>query len=138
MKDYIFKEIVNLPSSKESMGKIEPILMQVQTIADIPEDRFYNLLISVTEAVNNAIMHGNGFDSSKTVTVTLTATEDYVEIEVQDEGSGFDPDMVADPREPENLLKASGRGIFIIKSLIEQVSFENNEIGTKVSMKFTI
>jgi serine/threonine-protein kinase RsbW len=57
---------------------------------------------------------------------------------VQDEGSGFDPDMVADPREPENLLKASGRGIFIIKSLIEQVSFENNEIGTKVSMKFTI
>lgn len=120
------------------MGKIEPILMQVQTIADIPEDRFYNLLISVTEAVNNAIMHGNNFDPDKTVTVGLTATEDFVEIEVQDEGSGFDPNLVADPREPENLLKSSGRGIFIIKSLLDEVIFEKNEIGTKVTMKFVI
>ncbi len=138
MNDYIFKEIVNLPSNKESMGKIEPILMQVQTIADIPEDRFYNLLISVTEAVNNAIMHGNKFDPLKNVTVSLTATEDFVEIEVQDEGSGFDPDTVADPREPENLLKSSGRGIFIIKSLLDDVTFEKNDIGTKVTMKFII
>ncbi len=138
MKDYIFKEIVNLPSKKESMGKIEPILMQVQTIADIPEDRFYNLLISVTEAVNNAIMHGNKFDAEKTVVVSLLATEDFVEIEVQDEGDGFNPDEVADPREPENLLKSSGRGIFIIKSLLDEVLFEKNEIGTKVTMKFVI
>ncbi len=138
MNDYIFKEIVNLPSKKESMGKIEPILMQVQTIADIPEDRFYNLLISVTEAVNNAIMHGNKFDAEKTVVVSLLATEDFVEIEVQDEGDGFNPDKVADPREPENLLKSSGRGIFIIKSLLDEVLFEKNEIGTKVTMKFII
>ncbi len=138
MNDYIFKEIVNLPSKKESMGKIEPILMQVQTIADIPEDRFYNLLISVTEAVNNAIMHGNKFDAEKTVVVSLLATEDFVEIEVQDEGDGFNPDEVADPREPENLLKSSGRGIFIIKSLLDEVLFEKNEIGTKVTMKFII
>ncbi len=138
MKDYIFKEIVNLPSTKDSMGKIEPILIQVQTIVDIPDDRFYNLLISVTEAVNNAIMHGNKFDSNKTVTVVLAATEDFVEIEIQDEGSGFDPDLVADPREPENLLKSNGRGIFIIKTLLDDVTFEKNEIGTKVSMKFTV
>ncbi len=138
MKDYIFKEIVNLPSTKESMGKIEPVLIQLQTIVDIPDDRFYNLLISVTEAVNNAIMHGNKFDPNKTVTVVLAATEDFVEIEIQDEGSGFNPDLVEDPRKPENLLKSNGRGIFIIKTLLDDVTFEKNEIGTKVSMKFTV
>jgi serine/threonine-protein kinase RsbW len=97
------------------------------------EDRD-SLAIAVTEIVGNAISHGNKKDRNKKVTIDFEYQNDAITVSIQDEGAGFNEDEIANPLEPENLLKESGRGIFIVKALMDSVDFSRTEQGTKVRL----
>ena len=81
------------------------------------------MAIAVTELVNNAIKHGNREEHDKKVTVALRLRESEIEASIADEGLGFDPDNLPDPLAEENLLKEIGRGIFIVKSLMDEFEY---------------
>ena len=79
--------------------------------------------MAVREAVTNAVIHGNRQDENKTVDVTLKSTAEAVEISVHDQGPGFNPEEIPDPTAHENILKASGRGIFFMRSFMDEVDW---------------
>jgi len=102
--------------------------------AGISEDDEVDLMISVMEAVNNAIQHGNKEDVSKQVHVKIETEPGMLVCYVRDEGPGFNPERVPDPLSPDNLLNPSGRGILMMREFMDQVEFSANEAGTSVRM----
>lgn len=138
MEKILYTRSISFISEKASMSKLEPILCELKQMINIPDERFYNLLISVTEAFNNAIVHGNKLDSEKYVNVDIHTTSNDLFISIKDEGAGFNPDTLPDPREPENLTKDNGRGVFIIKALIDEVTYDFSQGGTLILMRFNI
>jgi serine/threonine-protein kinase RsbW len=91
-------------------------------------------MIAVTEAVNNAIVHGNRNDTSKNVKLTLELLDHSIKFRVEDEGKGFDYHDLPDPTAPENLIKPGGRGIFLMKNLCDEVAFKKK--GKVVELDF--
>ena len=91
--------------------------------------------MAVREAVTNAVLHGNRQDEAKTVEVTFTTSPEAIEITVRDMGEGFNPDNVPDPTDASNLLKTSGRGIFFMRTFMDEVEWSHHpEGGTLVRM----
>lgn len=91
--------------------------------------------MAVREAVTNAMVHGNNEDEAKTVELTLNCMGHELEIEVKDQGDGFDPTSVPDPTDPANILKTSGRGIFLMRTFMDDVQWSMRpEGGTTVRM----
>jgi len=126
------------PSERKSIKLVEPIINDLKQKLNIPDEKFYNILISVTEAVNNAIIHGNKCSNSKKVLFNIIFENNIIKIIVQDEGLGFEPEKIADPRHPDNLFKTGGRGVFLIKELTDKSEFTSTESGTKISMDFIL
>lgn len=125
----------NLASDKTAMSKIEPVLIKFKREFAVPDEKYYNIMIAVSEAVNNALNHGNKLDPAKKVFFDLIATAQKITITVRDEGEGFDPNEVADCTDPENLLKSSGRGVYLIRELMHDVDFTYHN-GTEVVMTY--
>jgi serine/threonine-protein kinase RsbW len=125
-----------LTSEVSNLIQIEKLIDSVCENCHISEDNYGNILIALTEAVNNAIVHGNKEDTSKKVTLTYEVTNNEVSFVVKDEGCGFDINQVPDPTLPENINKLSGRGVFLMNSLADEVLFEEN--GTIVILRFCI
>lgn len=138
MEEYNFCKVVIFRSEKASMTKIEPLMYDLKKKYAIPDDRFYNLLIALTEAFNNAIIHGNKLNPEKIVELEIYCNSRELRIRVKDEGEGFDLSSIEDPRNPENLLKESGRGIFLIKSLIDEANFYPTNDGTTIELLFRL
>ena len=135
MKNLLLHISKEIPSVKNAVHIIEPYLFEIPKYILISDEQFYNIMICVTEAVNNAIVHGNKCQEEKNVLFELKLSEDILEIEVHDHGSGFDPDSVDDPRDPENLFKSHGRGIFIMKNLMDEVEYKSNSEGSKLFLR---
>jgi serine/threonine-protein kinase RsbW len=114
--------------------KVEPFLQQINKVARLDDGTFYRLLVAGTEAVNNAILHGCKSDPKKTVHVACILGKDELVFRVRDQGKGFKPEDVPDPLEEKNLLKTSGRGIFLMRSLMDKVSFKVTRDGTEVEL----
>lgn len=117
------KDCIVIPSSQEYLVEVDAFLEERLREAGMNESDLADVAISVSEAVNNAIFHGNKCDLKKRITVRVKVDGRGVEVEVQDQGSGFDPTEIASPVEGDNVLKQVGRGIFIIKSLMDRVDF---------------
>jgi len=101
----------------------------------VGEQAAFGIEMAVREAITNAVVHGNKEDETKTIELTFNCLEHALEIEVKDQGEGFDPAGVPDPTEAENILKTSGRGIFLIRSFMDDVQwFARPEGGTTVRM----
>ena len=132
MKDTLLK----LPSRPTSISEVEKFVQTLASNFDVNKEKFPNILISLTEAVNNAIMHGNHGDESKYVNIKLKRTERGLSLKVSDEGNGFNHRQLNDPTAPENLECCGGRGVFLIKQLSDRVRFYNN--GSTVEMHFHI
>ena len=96
-----------------------------------PDDRD-NVVIAATEAISNAIIHGNRNNPNKKVSIVVKGFRNRIEIHVKDEGIGFEPKKLANPLAPENLLRESGRGIFILKSLMDKVDYHFSKNGTEI------
>jgi serine/threonine-protein kinase RsbW len=123
-----------LESEIDSLAKVETIVDELKEQFQIPDDIYGNILVAITEAVNNAIRHGNKLDPSKKVDFSFEYTEKEYLFKIQDKGTGFDPESIPDPTLPENLDKPDGRGIFIMKNLSDELSFEDE--GRRVEVSF--
>jgi serine/threonine-protein kinase RsbW len=103
---------------------IESFIDNAKEKFHLEDDIYGNIIIAVTEAVNNAIKHGNSGDRLKNVFLSLTLEDSIIKFVVKDEGRGFDFDNLPDPTSPENLEKPGGRGIFLMKHLSDEVRFK--------------
>jgi len=124
---------------KSDPGKITEVEFFVKRFAKalkINENIYPNILISVTEAVNNAIIHGNQKNEDKEVRIGLLKENGTLTIQVSDQGEGFDPQNIPDPTLEENLEKLGGRGVFLIQQLTDIVSYRDN--GRTVEMQFNL
>lgn len=123
-----------IPSITENIRIIESFIDNAKERFQLDDDIYGNIMIAVTESVNNAIMHGNKNDKNKNVTLSLTLNQNVIHFTIVDEGIGFDFQNLPDPTSPENLDKPSGRGVFLMKHLSDEVSFRNN--GSVVELSF--
>jgi len=128
--------MLQLSSNPRNVSQVEAFLENVIQDYKISPDRYGNILISLTEAVNNAIIHGNRKDESKSVKIHCERRTRGLSFRVSDEGRGFDYRNLPDPTAPENLLKLGGRGVFLIRQLSDRVRFFNN--GSTVEIHFNI
>lgn len=130
------KLVIN--SDIKNISEVEKLIDTVCEDLNISEDIYGNILIAVTEAVNNAIIHGNKNNIELNATIEVTQNNNKAEIvfTVSDEGKGFDFTNLPDPTAPENIEKPDGRGIFLMKNLSDNVEFFNN--GSKVSITFVV
>lgn len=125
-----------ISSNPNNILKVENYLRTVQQDMKIDDGKFPDILVSLTEAVNNAILHGNKADESKEVVIDMIEESKGVAISVSDEGNGFDPDDVPDPTAPDNIECCGGRGVYIMSALADKISFKNN--GSTVKMFFKL
>ncbi|RYU78605.1 ATP-binding protein [Hymenobacter persicinus] len=125
---------IQVPSLVENIRVVESFIDNSKETFHIEDDIYGNIMVAVTEAVNNAIRHGNKFDKDKNVYLSLYVNKDRVKFEVEDEGDGFDYDNLLDPTAPENLENPGGRGIFLIRHLADEVEF--NKDGRNVQLTF--
>lgn len=132
---YVLVDELSIPSDFSNIVKVESLVDQVCDRLKIKEDYYGNVLIAVTEAVNNAIEHGNKGNSSVNVDLFVGDKETDFCFKVSDHGDGFDYKNLPDPTAPENLEKENGRGIFLMRSLAEAVEFDNE--GRSVSIYFS-
>ena len=128
--------MLKLRSNPENILEVEQFVMDLMSKYEIRSDLHPNILISLTEAVNNAIRHGNEEDESKIVSVDLKKNNGILHFRICDEGKGFDPNQVPDPTCPENIQKVGGRGVFIMQQLCDRMSYKSN--GSIVELEFKL
>jgi len=123
-----------LESSLDSVNQAEKSAEQFASKAGFDGDNCQTIGMAVREAVVNAILHGNAYDHAKRVTLSYESTGDNLVIRVADQGPGLDPKSIPDPLAPENLLKQSGRGIFLIRAFMDEVNFRQLNPGTEITL----
>ncbi len=129
--------MLKLASCSDSICELEQFIQILSERYDIGPDRYPDILISLTEAVNNAIIHGNGENRSKNVVIHHSYTKNKgLTFKVSDEGSGFDYESIPDPTKVENLEKNGGRGVFLMRQLSDRIKFANK--GRTVIINFDV
>jgi serine/threonine-protein kinase RsbW len=123
-----------LDSSLDSVNKIEITAEQVAQRAGFDEDTIPHIAMAVREAAVNAVLHGNSYDANKHIKASFETTSDSLIIRIADQGPGLDPDTLPDPLAPENILRGSGRGIFLIKAFMDEVNFRQLHPGTELTL----
>lgn len=132
----LYRQLV-LSSSTDAISQIESVVDEIKSELDVKADVYGNMMVAVTEAVNNGILHGNGGDETKKVYVDFEVKNQFrLSVKVKDEGPGFDPDSLSDPTAPENLENIGGRGVFLMQHLSDEISFSDE--GRIVEMIFNI
>ena len=125
---------IQIPSLVENIRIIESFIDNAKDKFNFNEDIYGNIMIAITESVNNAIVHGNNSDKNKNVSLSLLVADKSLKFTIEDQGEGFNYEDLEDPTAPENLEKIGGRGIFLMKHLSDEVSFQND--GKKVELSF--
>ena len=124
-----------LPSHIEAVADAAAAVTDFVQSCGVREEAAFGVEIAVREAVTNAVVHGNQEDETKRVEIIFNCLEHALEIEVKDQGKGFDPTSVPDPTDAENILKTSGRGIFLMRSFVDDVHWSARpEGGTTVRL----
>jgi len=123
---------LNIASVRTNIHELEPFLERIRTEFEFDEDMYSRFLIALTEAVNNAIIHGNKDDPDKLVYLKCHCSPDRIECVVRDSGEGFDPESLSDPTQEENLLREGGRGVYIIKTVSDEFEFHRKPEGMEV------
>jgi serine/threonine-protein kinase RsbW len=128
------EKVLTFSSTTANIAIVENLVDELCETHSIKEDFYGNILIALTEAVNNAIVHGNKLDEDKQVRLAVSHSGEVLKFTIQDEGPGFDYDNLPDPTAPENIEKPNGRGVFLMKNLADRCEFL--EDGTIVSLEF--
>ena len=121
-----------LDSTLDSVNMVEQTAEQLATKAGFSDEDLHKITMSVREAAVNAVLHGNAYDPGKKITVAYETTPETLAITISDEGGGLDPAALPDPLAEENLLKTSGRGIFLIRSFMDEVKIRDLHPGTEI------
>ncbi len=127
-------DTISIASDYAAVSKVEALVDKICSDLGVQEDYYGNVLIAVTEAVNNAIQHGNIFNSDLVVYVSVGDNPEGFCFTVKDQGRGFDFEHLPDPTAPENIEKENGRGIFLMRSLADEVEFADK--GCTVNIYF--
>jgi serine/threonine-protein kinase RsbW len=123
-----------LDSSLESVNKAEELAEAFAKQAGFSEEDTNRISMSVREAVVNAVLHGNAYDPAKKVQVSLDLTPKDLTISVGDQGKGLNPETIPDPLDPDNILKQSGRGVFLMRTFMDEVRFRDLHPGTEITL----
>jgi serine/threonine-protein kinase RsbW len=118
----------------ESVSEVEEAADHLATEAGLDEDERFHIGMAVREAAINAVLHGNEYDPTRQIDVSLENTGKDLVFVIADEGQGFNPEKVPDPLASENLLRGTGRGIFLIRSLMDEVHFRQLHPGTELTL----
>jgi serine/threonine-protein kinase RsbW len=137
-KPQISGDTIIVPSDAAYLAEVDEFIETKLAAAGVSSSLTADLAISITEIVNNAIMHGNKGDPNKTVTIKIKFIGEDVEVGIRDQGNGFNPETVPNPIEESNLLNQVGRGIFIVRSLMDSVDFHFGDSGTEVVLRKNI
>jgi serine/threonine-protein kinase RsbW len=127
-----------LDSKFEEMERLEPFINELKQWADFDDEDAGRIMLALSEAVNNAIIHGNNQNPGKQVIILSTFDEENrtLAISVEDEGEGFDPEEIPDPLKEENLLNEGGRGVYLIKQYADELQF--SEGGSVATITFQL
>lgn len=131
-KQTVFR--LTLHSNPRQISRVETFLYKINRVAHLDEIELHKLMVSLTEAVNNAIVHGNKLNETKKVVVRCELLPDWLVVSVADEGQGFKLDKVRNPLRKKNLLRDSGRGIFLMRTLMNKVEYEMGTSGVEVRL----
>lgn len=123
------KEIASDP---DLMPEVEQFVLDIAAEVGLNKDKYNNIALAVAEAISNSIKHGNKNDKSKKVSINIKVEDEKMIVSLKDEGTGFDPKTVPDPTQPENILKESGRGVHIMRSLLDDLKFNFTPNGTEI------
>jgi len=126
--------VIELNSSLDSISKVEKFIDEISANVNISSEIYGKILIATIEAVNNAIVHGNKLNSNKIVRVKIESEGNRLKVIVEDEGPGFDFYNLPDPTTPQNIENISGRGVFLMRKLSDEINFFNN--GSLVELIF--
>lgn len=118
----------------DSVNEVEALAEKLAGEAGLDEDTRFHVTMAIREATVNAVLHGNEYDPSKQVTVSFENTGKDLIFIVRDQGKGLDPATLPDPLAPENLLRGTGRGIFLIRSFMDEVNFRQLHPGTELTL----
>jgi serine/threonine-protein kinase RsbW len=118
----------------ESVAEVEAAAERLSAEAGLDEDERFHVAMAAREAAVNAVLHGNEYDPVKQVTASFENTGEALVITVADQGKGMDPKCLPDPLAPENLLRGTGRGIFLIRSFMDEVHFRQLHPGTELTL----
>lgn len=123
---------LTVPSRLDHLDLLQELAEATARIAGFAEDQRLDLGLAVREAAINAMKHGNRLDPRREVKATFTCNAESMHIAILDQGNGFDPGSVPDPTAPENLLRSSGRGLLLIRTLVEEVEFHRTSSGMEI------
>ena len=125
---------LQIASRMEGITEVEGLINELSEELGIDETHYGEILIAMTEAVNNAIVHGNKLDINKMVDIEISVDGQVLQFKISDEGPGFDFENIPDPTSPENLEKPNGRGVFLMRQLADTCEFE--ELGRIAILRF--
>ena len=131
-----FSKELMLASSYAELERVEGLLNQLQQALGFDDDFYARLMLSVSEATTNAVVHGNKLDLSKKVMIQAKANTAILTFTITDEGNGFDPEDIANPVDEENLLNTSGRGVFLMREYTDEIEFQDD--GRKLILTFNL
>jgi serine/threonine-protein kinase RsbW len=123
-----------LASTMDSVAEVEAAAEKFTQASGLDEDESFRVVMAVREAAVNAVLHGNGYDPNKQVSASFENTGKSLVITIADQGEGLDPEKIPDPLAPENLLRGTGRGIFLIRSFLDEVHFRQLHPGTELTL----
>jgi serine/threonine-protein kinase RsbW len=125
---------LTLDSALSSVDIVEQNALDFSTRAGFDADTAANIAMVAREAAANAVIHGNRYEPVKHVAAVFEASSDSVLIRITDEGTGFDSTTIPDPLAPENLLRSSGRGVFLMRAFMDEVHFRQLSPGTEITL----
>lgn len=129
-------KVIQYASELKTLNEVEKLVDEITSEFKISSELYGKVQVSIIEAVNNAILHGNKLNAEKMITLAYDVDNENIKFIVGDEGSGFDYENVPDPTTPENIEKPHGRGIFLMRHLCDEIDFRNE--GAEVELQFKI
>lgn len=129
---------LEIESDSRNLITVEEFINYFAVELNLKEDKINGLLLSITEATTNAIKHGNKSDKNKLVFIDVSCDNEFLTIRIKDQGEGFDPDKIPDPTHPENLLKDSGRGVYLMKIYMDEIKFNKTDEGMETILKMKL
>jgi serine/threonine-protein kinase RsbW len=123
-----------LDSTLETVDNAEQTATRIASESGFGDEEIMQIAMAVREAAVNAVLHGNAYDPEKKIDLEFERTKKGLVITIRDQGKGLDPAKIPDPLAPENLLKTSGRGIFLIRSFMDDVQINPSQAGTEIKL----
>ncbi len=129
------KYFLEIESTPNNLITVEEFVNYFSVDLGLDQEKINGLLLAVTEATTNAIIHGNKNNKLKMVRIAVYVEGNDITVKIKDEGKGFDPSIVPDPTDPENLLKDSGRGLYLMRVYMDELKYIQTPEGTETILK---